>query len=226
MAVVESTERLKTGIEGLDELIEGGLIKGDIHLLAGGPGTGKTIFASNLVYNAAKDFALKSVYATFEESAESFRQNMKSIGINFAPLESSNLVSIVDLDAVRGKELESNISLLLAAVKDARANILVVDSLTALLLACETPFELRTFVKSLYRSLKQMKVTTLMTVSLGQNERIGAEAFICDSVMLLENWLDEDRFKTRFMVLKMRGTEHSRKYHSVILTPKLKISNY
>ncbi len=218
--------RVKTGIAGLDDLIEGGFLKGDIHLLVGGPGAGKTIFAANFVHNAATNLGMKCIYATFEESSESFRSNLASLGLSFAPLERSKQVQIIDLDAVRGRELESNVSLLLDAVEEAGAEVLVIDSLTALLMACETPFELRIFVKTLYKSLKRKGITALLTVSLTEEGRIGTEAFVCDSVMQLENWLDVDRFKTRFVVLKMRGTDHSRKYHSVILTPALTISNF
>ena len=43
-------ERVKSGIPGLDELIEGGFLKGNIILLAGGTGAGKTIFSAQFIY--------------------------------------------------------------------------------------------------------------------------------------------------------------------------------
>ncbi|MBI3116864.1 MAG: AAA family ATPase, partial [Thaumarchaeota archaeon] len=45
----KQVSRIETGIQGLDSIIEGGLIRGDVHLLAGGPGTGKSILAANFV---------------------------------------------------------------------------------------------------------------------------------------------------------------------------------
>ncbi|MBI2649241.1 MAG: hypothetical protein HYW93_06270, partial [Thaumarchaeota archaeon] len=68
--------------------------------------------------------------------------------------------------------------------------------------------------------------TSLMTVSLPNGATLGTEGFLVDSVMFLENWMDQSQFKTRFVVLKMRGTNHSKKYHSVILSPKLSISKF
>jgi KaiC/GvpD/RAD55 family RecA-like ATPase len=221
----ESQYRLKTGIEGLDGLMEGGLVRGDIHLLAGGPGTGKTIIATNFAYNAALS-GETVVYATFEESSEYFRRNARALGLDLPAQEKAGRLAIIDLEALRGKELETNIALLIDATKEAKGTALVIDSVTALLLACDTQFEMRTFMKSVYGSLKQQKITTVMTGSLGNGNQVGLEAFMTDSVMLAENWTDDLEMKTRFVILKMRGTNHSKRYHSVIFGPRLAISRF
>lgn len=224
--MVAKAERIPTGISGLDGLIQGGLIRGDVHLITGGPGTGKTILASRFAYNACKILSERAVYATFEESSEFFRKNLAKIGTDLAPLEKDGKIKVIDLEILRGKGLESNITYLIELVDKARATILVIDSLTALLLACETQFEQRTFMKTVYKSLKAKEVTTLMTVSLGEDGRIGAEGFLSDSVLFLENWVDKNQFKTRFMIQKMRGTDHSRRYHSLTLGPEVSVSRF
>ena len=225
-ATLVKSERIPTGILGLDTIIQGGLIRGDVHLLTGGPGTGKTILASRFVYNAIKNSGETAVYATFEESTDFFKRNLARLGTDFSPLESEGKIKIIDLEILRGKGLESNIAYLLEIVGKAKATILVIDSLTALLLACETQFEQRTFMKTVYKSLKGKGVTTLMTVSLNEDGRIGPEGFLSDSVMFLENWVDKNQFKTRFLIQKMRGTDHSRRYHSLTLGPELSISRF
>lgn len=218
-------QRLKTGVEGLDEITEGGLMRGDIHLIAGGPGTGKTVLSANIAYNAAKA-GENVVYATFEESAEYFRRNLRLLGLELAPLEKEGKISVVDLEALKGQQLETNIATLIQATKDSKGTLLVIDSVTALLLACETQFEMRTFMKSVYSSLKSEGITTIMTGSLTNGGKIGLEGFMTDSVMMLENWEDEVQMKTRFVVLKMRGTNHSKKYHSVVFGPRFAISRF
>jgi circadian clock protein KaiC len=218
-------ERLKTGVEGLDELAEGGLMRGDIHLLAGGPGTGKTVLCANIAYNAASA-GENVVYATFEESADYFKRNARLLGIEFAPLEKEGKIEIVDLEALKGQQLETNLTTLIQATKDSKGSLLIIDSVTALLLACESQFEMRTFMKSVYNSLKAEKITTVMTGSLANGGRVGLEGFMTDSVMLMENWEDGVQMKTRFVILKMRGTNHSKKYHSVVFGPKFAISRF
>jgi circadian clock protein KaiC len=220
------SERIPTGIAGLDNIIQGGLMRGDVHLLTGGPGTGKTILASRFVYNAIRNSGETAVYATFEESTDFFKRNLTRLGTDFAPLESEGKIKIIDLEILRGKGLESNLAYILEIVAKAKATILVIDSLTALLLACETQFEQRTFMKTVYKSFKDKGVTTLMTVSLNEDGRIGPEGFLSDSVMFLENWIDQNQFKTRFLIQKMRGTDHSRRYHSLTLGPEMSISRF
>jgi circadian clock protein KaiC len=223
---MSSADRIPTGIEGLDAMIEGGLIRGDMHLLAGAPGTGKTILASTFAYNAVTMNKEKVVYASFEESAEYLERNMKKLGIDLAGAEKSGNLKVIDLDALKGKELESNIQLLISAVKETKSTVLIIDSLTALLLATESKFELRAFMKTVYKTLKNSGVTTLMTISQTPGMGFGIEGFVADSVMLLENVVDKDQFKTRLMVLKMRGTEHSKRFHTVSFAPKMAVSKY
>jgi circadian clock protein KaiC len=223
---LSSVARIPTGIEGLDAIIEGGLIRGDMHLLAGAPGTGKTILASTFAYNAVTNLKEKAVYATFEESTEYLQRNMKKLGIDLGAAEKAGKLKVVDLDALKGKELESNIQLLLSAVKETKSSILVIDSLTALLLATESKFELRTFMKGVYKTLKNQGVTTLMTISQIPGAGFGIEGFVADSVLLMENVVDKDQFKTRLIVLKMRGTEHNKRYHTVTFLPKMAVSKY
>jgi circadian clock protein KaiC len=223
---LSTAARIPTGIEGLDAMIEGGLIRGDMHLLAGAPGTGKTIIASTFAYNAVTKLKEKVVYATFEESAEYLMRNMKKLGIDLQAAEKGGSLKVIDLDALKGKELENNIQLLISAVKETKSAILIIDSLTALLLATESKFELRAFMKSVYKTLKSQGVTTLMTISQTPGAGFGIEGFVSDSVILVENIVDKDQYKTRLIILKMRGTEHSKRYHSVSFSPKMGVSKY
>jgi circadian clock protein KaiC len=223
---LSSPQRIPTGIQGLDAMTEGGFIRGDMHLLAGAPGTGKTILASTFAYNAVVALKERVVYATFEESSEYLQRNMKKLGIDFAATEKAGDLRVIDLDALKGKELENNIQLLLTAVKETKSTVLIIDSLTALLLATESKFELRTFMKGVYKTLKNEGVTTLMTISQTPGAGFGIEGFVADSVILLENVVEKDQYKTRLLILKMRGTEHSKRYHTVSFAPKMSVSKY
>jgi circadian clock protein KaiC len=223
---LSSPSRIPTGIDGLDALIEGGLIRGDMHILAGAPGTGKTILASTFAYNAVISEKERVVYASFEESTDYLLRNMKKLGIDLAAAEKAGNLQVIDLDALKGKELENNVQLLITAVKETKSTVLVIDSLTALLLATESKFELRAFMKSVYKTLKNQGVTTLLTISQTPGAGFGIEGFVADSVMLLENVVDKDQFKTRLIILKMRGTEHSKRFHTVTFAPKMAVSKY
>jgi circadian clock protein KaiC len=219
--VISLSERLPTGIDGLDDLIEGGFLKGDIILLAGRTGSGKTIFSTQFIYNGATQCGENGVYATFEEDAKTLRRNMLKFGFDLERLEKEGAIRVIDLEALKGEGLGANIDFILGTLAEVKGKRLVIDSLTAFLSACPERFEYRTFMHLTYKLLKKQGYTTIMTCSvpLGATTLgLGIEEFIADSVIFLENAIYGLELKTRFLIRKMRGTNHSRKYHNVIVT--------
>jgi len=79
-------EWIKTGVPGFDELLEKGIPKGTNILIAGGPGTGKTIFCLQTLYNAARE-GHDCLYVTFEEAPWRLRQHMEEFGWNVKKVE-------------------------------------------------------------------------------------------------------------------------------------------
>ena len=223
LATVEPEIRLKTGIPGLDPLIQGGLQKGDFILLLGDLGTGKTIFSSQFVYNSAKLFDEKAVFATFEEDTKSLKRNLLRFGMDFDALEKAGKIKVLDLEALEGRGMGSNIESLLKALDDLGARRLVVDSLTAFMSGTEEKFDYSFLMHLVYKTLKREGVTTLMTVSRPQGVPLaeaGVEEFVADGIFELKNYISRDvEIKTQFIIRKLRGTEHSRKFHSVLFTP-------
>lgn len=216
-------KRIPTGIYGLDPLIEGGFLKGDLILLAGGPGSGKTIFSSQFIYNGATQHGEKGVYATFEEDADSLKKNSLKFGFDFEKLEHQGKVKLIDLEILKAEGLSTNIEFILDIVDDVKAERLVIDSLTAFLAACSKKFEYRLLTHLIYKILKSRGCTTIMTCSIPtgtQTLGLGIEEFVADSLITLENIVDGSELKTRFLIQKMRGTNHSRKYHNIVITAK------
>jgi len=216
--------RVPTGVPGLDSLIQGGLIPGDFVLLVGGIGTGKTILSSEFAYVGAKELSQPAVYATFEEDIMSLKANMSKFGLDFDALEKAKKIKLLDLEALEGRGMGSNIDTILTAVDEVKAKRLVVDSLTAFLSGATGKFDYSFLMHLIYKTLKREKITTIMTVSKFEKETEysrGLEEFVADGVFYMENYLANNmELKTRFMVRKLRGTEHSRKYHTVVFSSK------
>ncbi len=213
-------KRSKTGIDGLDELIDGGLIKGETILLAGSTGSGKTIFCTQFIHSGAVEFHEKGVYATFEEDEVSLKRNMRELGMELESLEAEGLVKVVGLQAMKEVGLNANLDFIVKTVHEIGAERLVLDSLTAFLVGTGDKFEYRTLMHLFYKLLKKIGCTTIMTCSVPAGSDtlgLGIEEFIADSVIVLENVVVDTSLKTRFLIRKMRGTNHSRAYHDVII---------
>ncbi len=79
-------EWIKIGVPGFDELLEKGIPKGTNILIAGGPGTGKTIFCLQTLYNAARE-GHDCLYVTFEEAPWRLRRHMEEFGWDVKKVE-------------------------------------------------------------------------------------------------------------------------------------------
>jgi len=218
------SKRIRTGIEGLDGLIEGGFLKGEVILLAGNTGSGKTIFSIEFIYNGAVQFGEKGVYATFEEDERTLKRNMAKFGFDLDKLEQDSMIKVISLESMKGAGLNANIDFILSAIKNLQAERLVIDSLTAFLSANQEKFEYRTLMHIFYKVLKNLNCTTIMTCSVPTGYKtlgLGIEEFIADAVLTLESITRKEELKTRFLIRKMRGTNHSKKYHEVIIDEKI-----
>jgi KaiC/GvpD/RAD55 family RecA-like ATPase len=216
-------ERVKSGVDGLDRLVDGGFLRGDTILLAGNTGSGKTIFSVEFIYKGATQYGEKGVFATFEEDAKTLKRNMLSFGFDLEELERKGLIKVLDLEAIKGSGMSANIDFILNELREMDAKRLVIDSLTAFLSACQEKFEYRMLMHLFYKILKKLGCTSIMTCSVptGLNTLgLGIEEFIADSVISLESISRNGQLKTRFLIRKMRGTDHSKKYHEVVINGK------
>lgn len=221
--MIRLSGRVPTGVDGLDTLIEGGFLRGDVVLVAGGSGSGKTIFSTQFIYNGAIQYGEKGVYATFEEDAKTLKRNMLRFGFDLEKLEQEGAIKVIDLETLKGGGLSANLEYILGTLNKIDGKRLVIDSLTAFLSACTEGLEYRMLMHLIYRMLKIRGITTIMTCSVPKGAKtlgLGIEEFIADSVIFLENSIDNLELKTKFLIQKMRGTDHSRKYHNVIITDK------
>jgi len=235
-----SLEKVKTGIPGFDELVEGGLPKGFCYTVAGGPGSGKTTFALQFIYNGITEYGENGVYLSFDESPMSIRNSALNFGMDLKRLEETGRLVIVDASPIRmevGRYVARsptmlglpnfNIDTVLNVVHDVAERInaerVVVDSITSLLVQYSDPFVVRKETLSLIRSLSEAGHYTsilLSEISEGEETMFKTEMFLVNGVILLHNMRRGEERIRAIEILKMRGVNHSTRMHPFRITNK------
>lgn len=202
-------ERVPSGIDRLDPLIGGGFPSGSLILLAGNPGTGKTVFSARFLYRGVADYAENGVYVSFAEGREVFFRNMLGFGFDFEELGRDGKFRFLDMTTMKMKDIRPALKLILEEVHRLGAKRLVIDSFSAMAQAFEKPIDVRVAVHLiLSRLVRRLDCTTLIIVEvpLG-SERLGVdvEEFVADGILMLRREEVEGRLIRKIEILKLRG---------------------
>lgn len=135
-------ERLSTGIDEIDQLIEGGIPKGFTVLLTGNPGTGKTILASHFLYRGlqSKEACL---YVSFSESKDQYYDNFGRFEMDFLSYERNNKFGFLDFSSVTKEGIGDALEQVVETCKNLGCKRLVIDSYSAIQLAFDDIIESR-----------------------------------------------------------------------------------
>ena len=235
-------QRLKSGIYGLDELIEGGFPEGRTILVSGACGTGKTILAMQFIYRGAVEYGEPGVFVTFDEMPSKLREDMTRFKWDVADLEKKGKLVIIDGTSARaGKTSQEKYALPPAEVdvdrmfieiiniaKKIGAKRIAIDSIPAMALQFAKPNETRKTILKMTYIVNQSGLTAIMTSEIDEQgfekptqfSRYGVEEYISDGVILL-NFLGIEKEANRTLhVRKMRGTDHATYINPLQITDK------
>lgn len=206
-----------TGIEGLDQITEGGLPQGRPTLVCGGPGCGKTLLAMEFLVRGATQFGEPGVFMAFEETGEELAQNVRSLGFDLDALVEQKKMAL-DHVRVEPAEIEENgeydlegLFLRLGyAIDSIGAKRVVLDTIEALFGGFTNDAVLRAELRRLFRWLKERGVTAVITGERGKESytRQGLEEYVSDCVILLDHRVTEQVSTRRLRIVKYRGTTH------------------
>jgi circadian clock protein KaiC len=215
------TDRVPTGIAGLDDLIKGGFPRGTLILLAGSPGAGKTIAAAHYLYHGAKNLNENSIYVSFAERRKFFFDNMKKFGLDFESLESNGKFKFLDMITTREEALSSTFDMVLREVLAIDAKRLVIDSFSAMAQAFERKIDARILLHMLDKLMRQTGCTTLLLVEVPRGSKtlgLGFEEFVADGIIQFETINEKEGIRKRAVILKMRGTNHDYHYSNIVIS--------
>jgi circadian clock protein KaiC len=206
-----------TGIQGLDEITDGGLPRGRPTLVCGGAGCGKTLLAAEFLVRGAVRFGEPGVFMAFEETEAELTANVASLGFDLAGLVQRKKIAIDYVHIERSEvqesgeyDLEGLFVRLSDAIDSIGAKRVVLDTLEALFASLPNEAILRAELRRLFRWLKEKGVTAVITAERGREQltRHGLEEYVSDCVILLDHRV-YDQIATRHLrVVKYRGALH------------------
>jgi circadian clock protein KaiC len=212
-------ERISTGISGIDGLIEGGIPKGSTVLIAGNPGTGKTILTAHFLYDGLiKDE--NALYVSFSESKEQFFVNTERFEMDFRKFLHQNRFSFLDLSSFTSDGIQDALEEVLATIKETHAKRIVIDSFSAILQSFQNINEARIALHVvLGKMLRGEGVTNMLIaeVPIGTNNiGSGIEEFVADGIIKLEHGND-NAIPIIVKIIKMRSTAIDRQPHVCVI---------
>ena len=228
--------RTNTGINGLDDLLNGGFPSGSITLVSGTPGTGKTIVCFQYIEAGIKN-GENCLYLTSDEPVPNLLNDARKLGFDFQSAIDNEQLKFMYLDIDRHnihKEMEEEI-------KTGKYDRVVMDSLSPL---TETPIWMvnngnevipssnsmttttlpidsiqatRIHLRRLIGILKEDKCTSMVTTEIPEGSRDlsrdSISEFLVDGILVLD--LDTTMDRRKLTIRKMRGTKHTLKPHEI-----------
>ena len=232
----------KTGVPGLDEVLHGGLVRNNVYLLEGDPGTGKSTLALQFLLQGVAE-GERGLYVTFSESAPELRQMAASHGWS---LESLDLFEVTPTEAALDQEAEYTVfhseevelgqttKTILDRIEELKPSRVVLDSLAELrLMARDTPRYRRQLL-----ALKQYFTGRELTVLLlddrtSQTQEKQLHSVVHGVITLERLPRDYGSGRRRLEIVKLRGRKYAEGYHDyaiktggVTLYPRLVASDH
>ena len=212
----------------MNELISGGFPQNRVILVIGGPGAGKTIFASEFLYKGIAEYGENGVFISLDESKNHFFAEMAKFGWDFKKAEQEGKFGFLDAtrlsraamlrekmmkeesSSLRGKELQIDrlVEDMHAMIKKVNAKRVVLDTLASLFYRFLDPIERRAASVDLIEALSDCGATVLVTTELGQiglERKISDEEFLVHGVIMMQTLFSGGITTRGLQVEKMRG---------------------
>jgi circadian clock protein KaiC len=220
--------KIKTGIKGFDKLTNGGIPQNKLVLLSGSPGTGKTILALQYAYEGAKQFGEKSIFITFEETAQSIKSQAKQFGWDLDSVSDKLEIIQYPIQALTDKTGEEIIDI----ISRSKAKRFVIDSLSALSFNVPTIQEsfgnskstIQKFIYTFISALRERNCSTGILISQTSRDNMfsndGVSEFICDGIVHIYYEAMGGSFSRSIQIRKMRQVHHDEGVYPLEITSK------
>jgi circadian clock protein KaiC len=215
-----TNERISTGLQALDDMLFGGLIRSSSTLIAGSAGTGKTVLSLHFLAAGAQR-GEPGLIVSFQENPEQLALRADQFGIG-AQLGIGQLTEVLFLSPVE-LDLDAAAAAIRETVERLGVRRIVIDSVAELENAAHEPERFDDFLASLVGFMRGREVTTLMTREIpqifGSDLSITSRglSYIVDNILILRYVELAGQIRRAITVLKNRGSDHDKSLHELMM---------
>lgn len=211
-------DRCPTGIVGFDKLCDGGFVRNSDNLIVGGPGSGKSTFLLQFLWNGATKFGENGLYCSFEPDIADTLSDAMAHGWDFSKLSGEGKMSFMRFSPQTSiEELKTELTKMIAK-NDVRR--ICFDPISVLALNLSEQGKIRQTIYALSNLMKRLKVTTVFadeSLESEMNWTSGSEwtktdilRFLSDSVSIFYESPIAGVGDRAVRIVKMRRTAHER----------------
>lgn len=207
-------ERVPTGIDNLDLVLDGGLTRGGLALIAGGPGVGKTVLAVQMAFHWAGQGRNVLWLVTLGEPNEKFLNNISEMA-HYDPRQIGARIQLVNLSRYLRQGFEEQLAAIRETIHSEQYSFVVIDGFQGFRCFLTDPREVRLFLSELSAELALAGITLVVTLDT-EMERYweSAEFTLSDAIIVLDRIHVEGREQRRLSVPKLRGRPAIGGYHT------------
>ncbi len=229
-------KKVPTGIEGLDKALNGGIPEGNMVLLSGGAGTGKSTICLQYLVKGAAQFNERGLYISTEQSEKELKRQARGFGWDLDALQAKGMIRVMYFDITAGDDFLHQINKVISEFQPKRITIDSMTTLTDALMVSgiteRDAFSLVQIAESvspvprteqviakailykLFLELRKFNVTSLLTSELYEEAHSlsadGISEFICDGVIVLSYTAIGSSVFRNMRIRKMRYTDHEK----------------
>jgi circadian clock protein KaiC len=221
--------KVRTGIEGFDEISRGGLPVGRTTLIMGTPGAGKTVFALQTLVSAARTEREAGIFVAFEEKSQQIIANAGAFGWNIPELQAQKLFFLdakmsPEIIQSGGFDIAGMLKALEVKARELKARRIVFDGIDVLLTLLDDPVMERREIFRLHEWLVENELSGILTVKSTFEEplstgRWGFMQYMADCVVLLHNRVIERVALRGVRILKYRGSPFAANEYPLVIGP-------
>ncbi len=223
-------ELVRTGIAGLDPILLGGIPRGNIILVEGTVGTGKSLFGTEFIYRGITDFNEPGIIVVFETSPNKLMRDATAFGWDLEQLQQQNRLKIIfTRPQVLEQELRSPDSLLLQTATEMGAKRIFIDGISLLRSApngnggiystLNAPVSYRELLQQLIEGLNHENLTAILSHECGAMREsmstLEIAEFLADTVLHIRRIPDENSIRRTIEIVKSRGQDFDSGQHSL-----------